>query len=265
MKDWKKSATNDGKQSVQVKNMRIMIINPDYGMTREEMDLRCQILSQFVGEDVELYMECLTQTQVYVDSAFDVVMAGPEIVTRAMKAEKDGYDAVVIYCFSDPALDACREALTIPVVGGGQASCLVSMMVGRQSGILITDKHRMSEKMAFRYQTGLMPDNIRSMHSVDLHDVDVWKEREKIVEILYHASKDLIDEDGVQVIILGCLSFLGLAEPLEELLHVPVIDSAKAAVSMAESLVRQKLFTSKAAYAMPPTGERKWKAGSVRI
>lgn len=245
--------------------MRIMIINPDYGMTREEMDLRCQILSEFTGRDVELSMECLTETKVYVDSAFDVVMAGPEIVTRAIQAEKDGYDAVVIYCFSDPALDACREALNIPVVGGGQASCLVSMMVGRQSGILITDKHRMSEKMAFRYQTGLLPDNIRSIHSVDLHAVDVWKERKKTVEILYKASKDLMEQDGVQVIILGCLSFLGLAEPLEQMLHVPVIDSAKAAVSMAESLVRQKLFTSKEAYAFPPTGERTWKAGRLRI
>lgn len=245
--------------------MRIMIINPDYGMTREEMDMRCEILSEFTGEDVELSMECLTETKVYVDSAFDVVMAGPEIVQRAIQAEKDGFDAVVIYCFSDPALDACREAVSIPVVGGGQASCLTSMMVGRQCGILITDKRRMSEKMAFRYQTGLMPDNIRSMHSVDLHDVDIWKEREKTLDILFQASKELMDEAGVQVIILGCLSFLGLAEPLAKRLKIPVIDAAKAAVSMAESLVRQKLFTSKIAYALPPAGERRWSEGSIRI
>lgn len=245
--------------------MKIMIINPDYGMTREEMDTRCNILSEFTGDDVELYMECLTETKVYVDSAFDVVMAGPEIVKRTMQAEKDGFDAVVIYCFSDPALDACREAVSIPVVGGGQASCLVSMMLGRQCGILITDKRRMSEKMAFRYQTGLMPDNIRSMRSVDLHHVDVWEEREETVKALYASSQELIEEDGVQVIILGCLSFLGLAEPLSDMLGLPVIDSAKAAVSMAESLVRQKLFTSKAAYAVPPSGERRWSAGAIRI
>ena len=128
--------------------MRIMIINPDYGMTRQEMDTRCQILSEFTGNDVELRMECLTETKVYVDSAFDVVMAGPEIVKRTIAAERDGFDAVVIYCFSDPALDACREAVSIPVVGGGQASCLVSMMLGRQCGILITDKRRTGITMA---------------------------------------------------------------------------------------------------------------------
>ena len=69
--------------------MRIMIINPDYGMTRQEMDTRCQILSEFTGNDVELCMECLTETKVYVDSAFDVVMAGPEIVKRTIAAERD--------------------------------------------------------------------------------------------------------------------------------------------------------------------------------
>ena len=29
--------------------MRIMIINPDYGMTKEEMEERCRILSGFIG------------------------------------------------------------------------------------------------------------------------------------------------------------------------------------------------------------------------
>lgn len=245
--------------------MKIMIINPDYGMTREEMDERCRILSDCVGKDVELYMECLTESEVYLDSALDAVLAGPEIVKMAMQAEKDGFDAVVIYCFSDPALDACREAVSIPVVGGGQSSCLVSMMLGRQAGIIITDKRRMSEKLAFRYQTGLMPDNIHAIHSVDLHDVDVWKERKKTVDLLYLSGRELMEKEGAQVIILGCLSLLGLAEPLSERLQVPVIDAARAAVSMAESLVRQNLHTSKLAYALPPSGERRWNSGYVRI
>ena len=245
--------------------MRIMIINPDYGMTKEEMEERCRILSGFIGEDVELSMECLTKSRVYLDSALDAVLAGPEILEMAIKAEKEGFDAVVIYCFSDPAMDACREAVSIPVVGGGQSSCLVSMMLGRQAGIIITDKRRMPEKMAFRYQTGLMPENIHAIHSVDLAQVDVWKEREATVERLTQTGKRLIEEEGAQVIILGCLSLLGLAEPLAKRLRVPVVDSAVAAVSMAESLVRQKLFTSKMAYAFPPKGERRWSSGSVRI
>ena len=50
---------------------------------------------------------------------------------------------------------------------------------------------------------------------------------------------------------MGCLSFLGLAEPLSRELGIPVIDPAIGAVSLAESLVRQGLATSKVAYPKP--------------
>ena len=164
--------------------MKIMIINPDYGMTREELDLRLEILSRYVGPDTELAMECLTETQVYIDSALDVVLAGPEIVKRAIQAEKDGYDAVVIYCFSDPALEACREVVSIPVVGGAQSSYLVSEMISRQSGILIPNKNRIPEKKIYRFRTGVVVDDVTVIRHVDLAGVDVWKEREKAVDIL---------------------------------------------------------------------------------
>lgn len=64
----------------------------------------------------------------------------------AVRAESEGYDAVVLYCFSDPAVDACREVVSIPVVGGGQASCLLAPLVGRQAGLLLADTTRYAEK-----------------------------------------------------------------------------------------------------------------------
>ena len=47
---------------------------------------------------------------------------------------------------------------------------------------------------------------------------------------------------------LGCLSFLGLAEPMETAVNIPVIDPAAAAVAIAEAVVRLNLKTSKIAY-----------------
>ena len=54
--------------------------------------------------------------------------------------------------------------------------------------------------------------------------------------------------EGTEAIVLGCLSFLGLAQPLAEMLGVPVIDPAIAAVCTAESTVHQNLLTSKISY-----------------
>ena len=239
--------------------MKIMIINPDYGMTREELDLRLEILSGYVGPDTELFMECLTETEVYIDSAMDAVLAGPEIVKRAIRAEKEGFDAIVLYCFSDPALEACREAVSIPVVGGAQASCLVAQMISRQSGILIPDKGRIPEKRKH------LSEYITSIRHVDMKGVSVWNDREKAIDLMTEAVRKMAEEDGVQAVIPGCLVFLGMAEEVFARTGVPVVDAGIAAVSLAESLVRQKLVTSKSAYAFPPDGTRRWVAGEVTI
>jgi allantoin racemase len=52
----------------------------------------------------------------------DEVLAAPGVVDAAIKAEADGAEAVVIDCMLDPGLDAAREAVSIPVIGCGEAA-----------------------------------------------------------------------------------------------------------------------------------------------
>lgn len=49
------------------------------------------------------------------------------MIQQAVEAEKAGFDAVIVYCGSDPAVAAAREILNIPVIGPGKVSKLVSM------------------------------------------------------------------------------------------------------------------------------------------
>ena len=242
--------------------MKIFIINPDFGVTPEQLALRCQLLSAHVGPDVELHMECLTQNKIEIDSALDVALAAPEIISMALRAQKEGYDAVVIYCFSDPALDACRELLDVPVVGAGQAACLMAPLVGRQAGLLLASAARAAEKRLFVEQCGVEPRRIADMGGLTTA-VDLWGERERALELLAEAGARLLEQGGVQALILGCLSFLGLAKPLELRLGVPVIDAAAAAVATAEALVRQGLGTSRRAYPTPPQRQRSWSGGEM--
>lgn len=51
-----------------------------------------------------------------LDCHTDEAFAAPELVKMAIQAEKDGYDAIVIYCFSDVGLEALRENVKIPVI-----------------------------------------------------------------------------------------------------------------------------------------------------
>ena len=58
------------------------------------------------------------------------------------EAEQRGYQAVIIACFSDPGLDAAREATDLPVVGIQDAAMHLAAQLGYQFSVLTTMKHR---------------------------------------------------------------------------------------------------------------------------
>lgn len=228
--------------------MKILIINPDYGMTQEEMALRCRILEEYTAPDTQLAMVCPQNSGVELNSALDVVLAAPEIVQLAADGQNAGFDAVVLYCFSDPVIDACREALRIPVIGGAQASCLAALNVCRSFGVILADEARLPEKKLFLRTLGVSPERIGQIAAVNLNGISPWADREATFKKLLACGQKMIRETHTEAIVLGCLSFLGLAEPLSRVLGIPVIDPAVAAVTTAESIVRQRLFTSKVSY-----------------
>lgn len=228
--------------------MKILIINPDYGMTQEEMVLRCRILEEYTAPDTQLAMVCPQSSGVELNSALDVVLAAPEIVQLAADGQNAGFDAVVLYCFSDPVIDACREALRIPVIGGAQASCLAALNVCRSFGVILADEARLPEKKLFLRTLGVSPERIGQIAAVNLNGISPWADRETTFKKLLACGQKMMRETHTEAIVLGCLSFLGLAEPLSRVLGIPVIDPAVAAVTTAESIVRQRLFTSKVSY-----------------
>lgn len=228
--------------------MKILIINPDYGMTQEEMSLRCRILEEYTAPDTQLAMVCPQSSGVELNSALDVVLAAPEIVQLAADGQNAGFDAVVLYCFSDPVIDACREALRIPVIGGAQASCLAALNVCRSFGVILADEARLPEKKLFLRTLGVSPERIGQIAAVNLNGISPWADRETTFKKLLACGQKMMRETHTEAIVLGCLSFLGLAEPLSRVLGIPVIDPAVAAVTTAESIVRQRLFTSKVSY-----------------
>lgn len=228
--------------------MKILIINPDYGMTQEEMALRCRILEEYTAPDTQLAMVCPQSSGVELNSALDVMLAAPEIVQLAADGQNAGFDAVVLYCFSDPVIDACREALRIPVIGGAQASCLAALNVCRSFGVILADEARLPEKKLFLRTLGVSPERIGQIAAVNLNGISPWADRETTFKKLLACGQKMMRETHTEAIVLGCLSFLGLAEPLSRMLGIPVIDPAVAAVTTAESIVRQRLFTSKVSY-----------------
>lgn len=64
-----------------------------------------------------------------------------EILSTAIQAEESGFDAVIIGCCSDPALQDVQRVARIPVIGPLQAATAVAASRGKRLAILFPDEH----------------------------------------------------------------------------------------------------------------------------
>lgn len=243
--------------------MRIRFINPDAGMTEKELRERCEIIERYAAPDVKISMVCPQKSDIEIDSALDAALAAPELLQLAKKAEEEGEDAVILYCFSDPAIEAAREMISVPCVGAAQASLLTVPHICRRTAIILADPARIPEKRQFTARLGLDPARIGEICAIDLEGRGVRDDLEGTLDLLVKEGRSLREKSGAEAIVLGCLSFLGLAGKASEEIGIPVIDPALAALGAAESLVRQKLASSRVSYPAPPARRRSWGEGTL--
>lgn len=242
--------------------MRIMVLSTDSGSSVENLRKKEDLLKTAVGSDVEITVDCQHSTHICVDSAVDIVITGAETIQRALKAQDDGYDAVCLYCGSDPAYDACRELLDIPVIGAAHAAFSMAMCLGYQYSFITTSNRRIPQKTEYARSCGIDITRLVSVRSIE-YDMSAEHERSKTIEMLAKISNTCALQDGADTVILGCLSFAGMAKEVSLLSGVSVIDPAFAMITMAEAVCRQGLSHSKVAYPCPPAADRSWGAGEL--
>ena len=96
----------------------------------QEVARRQKVLQAHAGAGTEAIVEPTAKGPAAIESAHDAGLVVPELIRLAPLAEKRGYDALVIGCYSDPGLDALRELLSIPVIGPGAASLHLAAQLG---------------------------------------------------------------------------------------------------------------------------------------
>ena len=99
--------------------MRIKVLIPNSGMDRKTLNARETMLSRAVSTETEISVDCIQSGPVSIESVTDEVFAGPLLLQEAIRAEREGYDAFVVYSFSDLAITAHLENVDIPVIGPG--------------------------------------------------------------------------------------------------------------------------------------------------
>ena len=235
--------------------MKIMVINPN-----SSVDMTNHIRKTLEGikrPETELVVTCPDKGPVAIESAYDETLAAFYSMDLVKKANKENYDAVIVACFSDPGLAAMKEISDILVVGIQEASLHVASMLGNKFTILTPMRKRIPSKYNDVWRNKLS-NNLASVRELGMTVTETDEKPDLAQKRIMEVAKQAVEEDGAEVIILGCAGMAGYAEKAAKELKIVVIDPTLVAFKYAEAMVEAGIKQSKRAlYAHPSEKEHK--------
>ncbi|NHJ13800.1 MAG: aspartate/glutamate racemase family protein [Candidatus Thorarchaeota archaeon] len=189
-----------------------------------------------------------------VESLADEAYNAPFILEQVAKANREGYDALVIDCACDPVLEAAREISSVPVVGPRNAALHIALSLGTNFGIVTVQGQSLKRCIEHGVRKEGLESFCTGVRYLPLPVLDLAKNPKTAQRQLREACELLISETGANVIVLGCT---GLSHEVDitlisEEIGVPIIDPFVVAIQLARLLVESKLSHSKIAYPTPP-------------
>jgi allantoin racemase len=205
--------------------------------------------------DLEVRHSLLDEGPASIESEFDEALSIPDTIKKAIVAEKNGANAIVIDCMGDPGLDACREVVSIPVLGPCQTSLHVASSLSH-SFAFVTVLERIRPLIHCLVAKYGLEKSYKSFRAVDIPVLEIHKDISKVNDALEQEAIKAIQEDGAESIIFGCTGFLGCVDMLRSGLNkngidVPIIDPVPLTIHVADALVKSGLSHSKLTYPKP--------------
>ncbi len=240
--------------------MHIRVINPTVTTSWEEESLKAY--RDAAGPNTQVSLATLDWGTPSVEGHVAESLVTPDIITKAIEAEREGADAVIVDCMGDPGVQACREAIDIPVIGPAEASMHLAAVLGHRFSVLtvVDTLIPVVENQALRYGVAAKLASVRAFNVpvLDLADSD-----EATFEAVMKVAEAAVRDDGAHVLIPGCTGLAGFAPRIQAALaglglEVPVLDPPPVAVKLAESIVALGYRHSRRTYGRPFVAGHRW-------
>lgn len=164
----------------------------------------------------------------------------------------DQIDAVVLAGFGNVGVYALKEALNIPVLSISETAQTMACLLGHKYTVLTMLKQFIpyQEDLVRLYR---LQDKCASVRAINVNVEKCVTDREETLAQLKEEILKIADQDGAEVVILGCAGLCGYDEALQELVEMPVLDPVTVTVKYAEMMVELGLSHSKKRkFAYPP-------------
>jgi len=232
-------------------SMRILVVNPNTSESMTE-HIRRELV-RIKHPDTELEVKNVSEGPLAVQSAYDEALAVPRVVEMVKKANEEAYNAVIVACFSEPGIDAAKEVSQIPVLGIAQVALHIAALLGHKFCIVTPLKTRVPAKEEHVRRLG-MERLLASVRAMNMTVLETDAKPEETKDTVLKIGKKAIEEDGAEVIILGCAGMEGYAEELTQKLGVPVLEPTSVTLKVAEAMVDLGLTHSKVGLFSYPLG-----------
>jgi allantoin racemase len=230
-------------------SMKLLVVNPNTTASMTEKIGACA--RRFAAPGTQVIARNPRTGPASIEGYYDEAISTPGLLAEMRRGEAEGVDATVVACFDDPAIGACRELASGPVIGICEAAMHAASMVASSFSVVTTLPRSVPivEDLVFRYG---MERRCRRVRAADISVLALEEPGGAARHRICSEIKRAIAEDRCEAVILGCAGMAELTEWLARETGVPVIDGVVAGVKLAEALVGAGLRTSKlGAYAMP--------------
>jgi allantoin racemase len=186
-----------------------------------------------------------------IEGHADEARAVPVLLEAVARAEAAGTDGIVVACFDDPGIGACREIASGPVLGICEAAVKAASMIATSFTVVTTLPRSVPivEEMMRRYG---VDHQCRRVRAAAIPVLELEEPGSNARQLIRDEILRAVEEDRCEAVVLGCAGMADLARWLSEETGVPVIDGVTTATKLIEALVGAGLRTSKiGAYAVP--------------
>ncbi|WP_405775581.1 aspartate/glutamate racemase family protein [Streptomyces sp. NBC_00859] len=194
-----------------------------------------------------------------VEGNFESYLAAIAVMDR-VRSYPEPYDAVIQAGYGEHGREGLQELLEVPVVDITEAAASTAMFLGHTYSV-VTTLDRTVPLIEDRLKLAGLSARCASVRASGLAVLALEEDPAAAVESIVSEAERAVREDKAEVICLGCGGMAGLDQQIRDRTGVPVVDGVSAAVTLAESLVRLGLSTSKVrTYASPRPKHITWPA-----
>jgi len=179
--------------------MKIMVVMGEY--PPEETERRRSAVLKCASPGTEIGFAVIKATFFkHSNSQVNSLSAGPLVAEIAVKAEADGFNAVVPFGTLDAGVELARNLINIPIVGAGQSVLHLGAQLSSRLGV-IAYEDKSIPFMRKQMHAWRVADCVVGIRGIGIPLPESTKNREAMRSRFIDSARELIDKYDAEVIV----------------------------------------------------------------